>query len=148
MSGTWDATILSAYAAEPGGPFAVDAVGNGEQFDVVADVRIGRNLMQFVDRCELFVSVRNLSRSTTMLSQHQQYTLAPQKLALNEAFRTQFASGWTAEEGDVLEVLATFKVTSGINYDYSMVASGPFIVQGPSPTAAVRPSEPSTSPGT
>jgi len=92
--------------------------------------------MQFVDRCELFVSVRNLSRSTTTAHQHQQYTLVPQKLALNEAFQVQFASGGTAGEGDVLEVLATFKVTSGINYDYSMVASGPFIVQGPSPMAA------------
>jgi hypothetical protein len=136
MSGTWDATILSASAAEPGEPFAVDAVGNGEKFDVVANVRIGRNLMQFVDRCELFVAVRNLSRSTTMLSQHQQYELTPQKLALNEAFRVQFASGWTAGEGDVLEVLATFKVISGINYDYSMTRGAPFIVTGPSPTAA------------
>jgi hypothetical protein len=136
MSGTWDATIMSAYAVDAGEPFAVDAVRNGEKFDVVANVRIGRNLMQFVDRCELFVSVRNLSRSTTMLTQHQQYTLAPQKLALNEAFRVQFASGWTASEGDVLEVLVTFKVTSGINYDYSMVSSDPFIVQGPSPAAA------------
>ena len=135
MSGTWDATILSAYAAEPGEPFAVDAVGNGEKFDVVANVRIGRNLMQFVDRCELFVSVRNLSRSTTMVTQHQPHTLAPQKLALNEAFRVQFASGWTAGEGDVLEVLVTFKVTSGINYDYSMTRSAPFIVEGTSPTA-------------
>ena len=136
MSGTWDATILSAYAADTDGPFAVDAVGNGEKFDVVANVRIGRNLMQFVDRCELFVSVRNLSRSTTLVTQRQQHELAPQKLALNEAFRVQFASGWTAGEGDVLEVLVTFKVTSGINYDYSMVSSDPFIVQGPSPAAA------------
>jgi len=136
MSGTWDATILSAYAAGTGEPFAVDAVANGEKFDVVANVRIGRNLMQFVDQCELFVSVRNLSRSTTMVSQHQQYELTPQKLALNEAFRVQFASGWSAGEGDVLEVLATFKVTSGINYDYSMTRGGPLIVTGPSPTAA------------
>jgi len=136
MSGTWDATILSAYAAGTGEPYAVDAVGNGEKFDVVANVRIGRNLMQFVDRGELFVSVRNLSRSTTTVSQHQQYELTPQKLALNEAFRVQFASGWTAAEGDVLEVLVTFKVTSGINYDYSMTRSAPFIVTGPSPTAA------------
>ena len=136
MSGTWDATILSAYAAGTGEPFAVDAVGNGEKFDVVANVRIGRNLMQFVDRCELFVSVRNLSRSTTLASQHQQYELAPQKLALNEAFRVQFPSGWTAGEGDVLEVLATFKVTSGINYDYSMARGAPFIVTAPSPTPA------------
>ena len=36
----------------------------------------------------------------------------------------------------MLEVLVTFKVTSGINYDYSMVSSDPFIVQGPSPAAA------------
>jgi hypothetical protein len=136
MSGTWDATIMSAYAVDPGEPFAVDAVRNGEKFDVVANVRIGRNLMQFVDRGELFVSVRNLSRSTTMVTQHQHYELAPQKLALNEAFRVQLASGWSAGEGDVLEVLATFKVTSGINYDYSMTRSAPFIVQGPSPTAA------------
>jgi hypothetical protein len=102
----------------------------------VANVRIGRNLMQFVDRCELFVSVRNLSRSTTLASQHQQYELTPQKFALNEAFRVQFASGWTAGEGDVLEVLATFKVTSGINYDYSMARSAPFIVTGRGPKAA------------
>jgi hypothetical protein len=128
MSGTWDATIVSAYAVDSGEPFAVDAVRHGEKFDVVANVRIGRNLMQFVDRCELFVSVRNLSRSTTLATQHQQYALAPQKAPLNEAFRVQFASGWTANEGDVLEVVATFKVTSGINYDYSMARSGPFIV--------------------
>jgi hypothetical protein len=136
MSGTWDATIMSAYAADTGEPFAVDGVGNGEKFDVVANVRIGRNLMQFVDRCELFVSVRNLTRSTSAAYQHQQYTLTPRKLALNEAFRVQFASGWTAGEGDVLEVLATFKVTSGINYDYTMARSTPFIVLGPSPAAA------------
>ena len=136
MSGTWDATILSAYAAGTGEPFAVDAVANGDKFDVVANVRIGRNLMQFVDRCELFVSIRDLSRSTTLVSRHQQYELTPQKLALNEAFRVQMASGWTAGEGDVLEVLATFKVTSGINYDYSMAHGAPFIVTGPSPTPA------------
>jgi hypothetical protein len=136
MSGTWDATVVSAYATASGEPFPVDAVGNGDKFDVVVNVRIGRNLMQFVDRGELFVSVRNLSRSTTLVSEHQQYELTPQKLALNEAFRVQFASAWSAGEGDVLEVLATFKVTSGINYDYSMTRSAPFIVTGPGPTAA------------
>ena len=135
MSGTWDATIVSAYAAESAEPFAIDAIANGEKFDVVANIRIGRNLMQFVDRCELFVSVRNLSRSTTLATQHQEYALTPQKASFNEAFRVQFASGWEAGEGDVLEVLTTFKVTSGINYDYSMARSAPFIVQGPSPTA-------------
>jgi hypothetical protein len=129
VSGTWDANIVSVYAVESAEPFAIDAIANGEKFDVVANIRIGRNLMQFVDRCELFVSVRNLSRSTTLATRHQQYALTPQKVSLNEAFRVQFASGWEAGEGDVLEVLTTFKVTSGINYDYSMAHSGPFIVR-------------------
>lgn len=92
--------------------------------------------MQFVDHCDLFVSVRNLTRSTTTAYQHQHFALTPQKLALNEAFRVQFASGWTAGEGDVLEVLATYKVTSGINYDYTMTRSTPFIVLGSRPAAA------------
>ena len=93
MSGTWDANIMSAYVADTGEPFAVDGVANGEKFDVVANVRIGRNLMQFVDNGELFVSVRNLSRSTTLATQHQEYALTPQKLSLHEAYRVQFASG-------------------------------------------------------
>ena len=130
MSGTWDASIVSAYAVDSAEPFPIDAIANGEKFDVVANIRIGRNLMQFVDRGELFVSVRNLSRSTTVATRHQEYTLTPQKVSLTEAFRVQFASGWEADEGDVLEVLATFKVTSGINYDYSMARGGPFIVKG------------------
>jgi hypothetical protein len=130
VSGTWDATIMSAYAVDTAEPFAIDAIANGEKFDVVANIRIGRNLMRFVDRCELFVSVRNLSRSTTVATRHQGYALTPQKVSLTEAFRVQFASGWEANEGDVLEVLATFKVTSGINYDYSMARGGPFIVKG------------------
>jgi hypothetical protein len=136
VSGTWDANIVSVYAVDTAEPFAIDAIANGEKFDVVANIRIGRNLMQFVDRCELFVSVRNLSRSTTVATRHQEYALTPQKVSLTEAFRVQFASGWSAGEGDVLEVLATFKVTSGINYDYSMTRGAPFIVTGPSPTAA------------
>ena len=36
MSGTWDATILSAYAAEPGGPFAVDAAVSFEPRTMLA----------------------------------------------------------------------------------------------------------------
>jgi hypothetical protein len=129
MSGTWDANILSAYAVNEGQSFAIDTIKSGERFDVIADIRIGRNLMQFVDQCDLFVSVRNLSQSNTFLTQHQSYTLAPQKAPLNDELRVKFNAGWEeANEGDVLEVVATFKVTSGINYDYTLARSDPFIV--------------------
>ena len=130
MSGTWDATIISTYAVGDGGSFAIDAIRQGEAFDVVANIRVGQNLMQFVDRCDLFVAVRNLSQSTTLLRQRQSYVLTPQKAALTDRLQVKFAAGWTADEGDALEVVTTLKVTSGINSDYTLARSDPFIVAG------------------
>jgi hypothetical protein len=128
MSGTWDATIMAVHAADDGWSFPIDAVENGAVFGVVASVKIGQNLMQFVDGCELFVAVRNLSQSTTLLSRRQAYALAPQRSPLNQELQLKFDAGWNANEGDVLEVVATFKVTAGINHDYSLARSGPFAV--------------------
>ncbi len=128
MSGSWDATIMLVYVVDDGSAFPVDAVSNGSAFEVVAGIRIGRNLMQFVDTCELFVSVRNLSRSTTLLSQHQSYVLVPQDAPHDQRLHVKVAAGWNADEGDALEVLATLKVTAGINSDYTLARSAPFIV--------------------
>jgi hypothetical protein len=128
VSGTWDATIMLVYAAADGGAHPIDAVGDGDAFEVVAHIRIGRNLMQFVDTCELFVSVRNLSRSTTLLSQHQSYVLVPQDAPHEQRLQVKVAAGWEAGEGDALEVLATLKVTAGINADYTLARSAPFVV--------------------
>jgi hypothetical protein len=128
MSGTWDANIISTYAVRDGETLAADTVGNGDAFDVVANIRIGKNLMQFFDRCDLFVSVRNLSRSNTLLHQHHTYELTPQEAPLQQRFQVKVASGWEAGEGDALEVITTFKVTSGINHDYTLARSDPFIV--------------------
>jgi hypothetical protein len=128
VSGTWDATIVLVYAVDDGGAHPIDAVGNGSAFGVVAGIRIGRNLMQFVDSCELFVSVRNLSRSTTLLHQHQTYVLAPQDAPHDQRLHVKVDAGWNAGEGDALEVLATLKVTAGINADYTLARSAPFVV--------------------
>ena len=128
MSGTWDATILLVHAVDEGGSVPIDAVGNGNAFDVVASVRIGRNLMQFVDSCELFVSVRNLSQSNTLLRRHQSFALTPMEAALHQELQVKFDDEWSANEGDVLEVVAAFKVTAGANHDYSLARSDPFVV--------------------
>jgi hypothetical protein len=84
--------------------------------------------MQFVDRCDLFVSVRDLSQSRTLLCQRKSYELTPRKAALNQTLRVRFDAGWNANEGDVLDVVATFKVTSGVNFDYTLARSEPFVV--------------------
>jgi hypothetical protein len=130
MSGTWDATILLVHAVDEGGSVPIDAVGNGDAFDVVASVRIGRNLMQFADACDLFVSVRNLSQSRTLLRQRQSFVLTPQNAPLDRTLQVKFAAGWTADDGDALEVVATFKVTAGANHDYTLARSAAFVVVG------------------
>lgn len=138
MSGTWDANIISVYAVADGGSFALDAIAGGDAFDVIANIRIGQNLMQFVDQCDLFVSIRNLSRSSTLLCQRQSFELEPRKATLNQKLRVCFDAGWDAEEGDALDVIATFKVTSGVNFDYTLARSEPFIVAAAEHRAAPR----------
>jgi hypothetical protein len=128
MSGTWDADVTLVHAAAEGGTDPLDTVAAGQPFDVVASVRVGRNLMQFVDAYDLFVSVRNLSRSSIVDRCHQSCPLAPQDAPLHRQLRVAIPAGWTATEGDLLELLATFKVTAGINADYTLARSAPLIV--------------------
>jgi hypothetical protein len=128
MSGTWDASIKLVYATDDGRSFPIDILKSGDAFGVVANVRIGRNLMQFVDSCELFVSVRNLSQSNTLLRRHQSFALTPMEAPLHQELQVKFDDEWSANEGDVLEVVATFKVTAGANHDYSLARSDPFVV--------------------
>jgi hypothetical protein len=131
MAGTWDADITSLHAAAEGGSLAADTVRCGEAFDVVATIRVGRNLMQFVDTCELFVSVRNLSASRLLTRRRLSLSLTPQDASLTRQLRVAVAGGWAAEDGDLLEALATLKVTAGVNPDYSLARSAPFIVTAP-----------------
>ena len=119
---------MLVYAVPAGGYSAITLIRNGDAFDVIADIRVGRTLMQFVGDSDLFVSVRNLSQSTTLMNRHSSYPLFPQRSPLTERLRLKFNPGWTASEGDVLEVVATFKVRAGINHHYSQARSTPFIV--------------------
>ena len=136
MSGTWDATILSAYAADTDGLFAVDAVGNGERI---------RRRGQRQDRREPDAVRRPLrtvrvnpqpGRSTTMLTQHQQYTLAPQKLALSEAFRVQFASRVDGQRGRRAGGAGHLQGDLGDQLRLLDGQQRPVHRQGPSPAAA------------
>jgi len=130
MTGSWDADIKLVYALDRSRSVAIDTIKNSDAFDVIANIRIGQSLMQIVSKCDLFVSVRNLSQSSALLSQKQSYALAPQSAPLNQQLIATFDAGWNADEGDVLEVIATFKVTAGVHQNYSLARSTPFIVSG------------------
>ena len=129
MSGHWDADIRQVQALEGGVVFApIDVVAVGAVFDVVATTCIGENLMSVVNCCDLFVAVRNLSRSTALANAHVHLDLCAVKRILHKTLRAKIGAGWRADDGDVLEVLATFKVTAGVHTDYSLARSEPFIV--------------------
>jgi hypothetical protein len=126
----WDARIKLLYPADDGTDFTADTVTLDDPFDVVANVEVGRRLMEIADSDEVFVSVRNVSQSTVILSANAPRTLVPVDKPLNEDLRIHFASGWggKAKEGDLLEVVATYRLDAGIHTDYSYASSQRFIV--------------------
>jgi len=77
---------------------------------------------------DLFVAVRNLSRSVALVDVHVHDELTPVRHTLHKMLRAKIDAGWTAGDGDVLEILATLKVTAGVHTDYSLARSDPFVV--------------------
>jgi len=128
MPGPWDASIKLLYPVDAGGFTTVDDIDNATAFDAIANVEIGENLNEHVDDFELRVAVVNLTTSNTI----QIETL---KGALNPADDTTFL----AEErvslnapnqtpGDVLKLVASYRVNAGSNSDFSNAESVTFTV--------------------
>lgn len=132
MPGTWDANIKVLNAVDDGQDFAIDTVDKNQNFDVLANVEIGSRLNEVVTRHDLFMDIRNLSQSNILASQNFGEVLTPQvNQTLNREIRLDFnapAGGWPADEGDVLEVVASYKVSAGVNSDYSASRSQLFII--------------------
>jgi hypothetical protein len=128
MTGSWDAGIKRVYTLDRSGSPAIHTVRKGDPFEVIAEVSIGQSLMQVITGCDLAVSVRNLSQSRILACQRLSYPLAAQEAGLRHRLDATVDAGWNANEGDVLEVIATFKVTAGVHKTYSLARSAPFIV--------------------
>ncbi|MFC4071490.1 hypothetical protein [Actinoplanes subglobosus] len=122
MPGTWDAEIKLLTLVDENTRFTAPTVVNGKTFDVLADVEIGADLMKFVTKHELFVSVLNVSTGAPLPGQPIVFSevLPPQgnNLPLNREIRLPVA-GWKASEGDILKAVASYKVSAGVNTDYS-----------------------------
>jgi hypothetical protein len=132
MPGTWDANIKLLTAVDDGFDFAVDTIDKNTNFDMLANLEIGSRLNEVVNRHDLFVQVQNLSQSNILAQQNFGEVLAPQvNTTRNLEVRLDFnvpAGGWPANEGDILEAVASYKVTAGVNTDYSASRSQLFIV--------------------
>ena len=130
MPGNQDANIKLLYVVDENSFFTADTVDVGAAFDVIANVEIGKDLMEVVSKENLFVSVVNLSQSTVLQQQSLENVLTPvaNPDPLNQELRIKVGGGWTANEGDVLEAIATYKVTAGVYTDYSAARSGTVVV--------------------
>jgi len=130
MPGNQDANIKLLYVVDENSFFTADTVTNGAAFDVIANVEIGKDLMEVVSKENLFVSVVNLSQSTVLQQQTLENVLTPvaNPDPLNQELRIKVSGGWTANEGDVLEAIATYKVTAGVYTDYSAARSSTVVV--------------------
>ena len=123
-----DANLKLLYATDAGSYYTADTIDAGEPFDVIANVEIGEGLFGFVDKHELFVSVLNVSKSKTVLEKVHVENLTPENKAYRAEVTVKLTDPWTAESGDILQVVATYKVTAGATTDYSHDESDRFIV--------------------
>jgi hypothetical protein len=130
MANPDDAVIKLLYAVDDGTFFTADTVEPGQAFDLIANVEIGEDLNEVVDQLDLFVGVTNLTRSALVTTTTLTEKLTPaDDTTVNRELRVDIGPGWgNAQEGDVLQAVATMKITAGIKTDYSYAMSNCFIV--------------------
>ena len=130
MANPEDAVIKLLYAVDDNTFFTADTVQAGEAFDLIANIEIGEDLNEVVDQLDLFVGVTNLTRSDLVTTKQLTQQLQPaDDTTVNREVRVNIDPGWTnAQEGDVLQAVATLKITAGIKTDYSNATSNAFTV--------------------
>jgi hypothetical protein len=131
MPSPWDASIKLLYATDLNTFFTIDDVGRGQSFDVIANVEIGENLNEVVDRFDLRVGIVNLTQSRAVAAVNQGGALTPaNNTPFNAEIRVNIPGNWSAnaEVGDVLQAVASYKVTAGVNTDFSSAQSNTFVV--------------------
>jgi hypothetical protein len=130
MPSPWDANIKLLDAVDLGSTATIDDVANGASFDILADIEIGENLNEHVDKFDLRVGIRNLTQSVTVATANASGNLTPaNNSALLRDERVNIPAGWgPAAPGDVLQAVAAYRVKAGVNDDFSTAQSQTFVV--------------------
>jgi hypothetical protein len=127
MANAWDASIKLVYPADQGTNFTIDVLEPGDPFDVVADVEIGEDLNEFVSEHILRAAVVNLTTATQVAFKEVKLPLVPQNnTQRREQIRAAFAPIAGLNSGDVLQVIASYKVIAGVNVRLSSATSETF----------------------
>lgn len=128
MPSDFDASIKLLYPVDVKTFFTIDDVANGASFDVIANVEIGRDLNQNVDRYELRIGVVNVTQSQSVAIVNSSGGLTPSDQPFLFEHRVNIPAGWSAQVGDVLQAVASYRVVAGANVDFSTASSLTFVV--------------------
>ena len=128
MPGPWDASIKLLYPVDQNQFTTIDDIDNNTAFDAIANVEIGENLNENVDDFVLRVAVLNLTQSTTIQVEELTRNLTP---ANNTTFTNEERVRLNAPNqsvGDILKLVASYRVNAGANSDFSNAESVTFTV--------------------
>jgi hypothetical protein len=128
MPSDLDASIKLLYPVDLNQFFTIDDVASGDSFDVIANVEIGQDLNQSVDNFDLRVGIVNLTQSNSVAVVNDAGASAPAATPFLDERRVNIPAGWSANAGDVLQAVASYKVTAGVNTDFSTAVSQTFVV--------------------
>ncbi|MFE6937525.1 hypothetical protein [Streptomyces chartreusis] len=127
MPGEYDARIKDLSVVEKGTSFTVDTLAAAGDFDVLADIEVGASLNAVITRIQIWVSVGDLSQLTRVDLQTYDQPATPVNGPRSEQIRIPFNALTGVGEGDLLQAVATLKVTAGVLTDVSNAKSEPFI---------------------
>ena len=131
MANAWDATLKLLYPADEGTFFTVDVLEPGDTYVVVGNVEIGEDLNEFATEHVLKVSIVNLTTATQVDSAEVKEQLIPQNnTQRRQELRASLGPIQNSNPGDVLQAVASYKVTAGVNTDISTAQSVTFAVGG------------------
>lgn len=132
MSNDMDANIKLLYPVDKNSFFTIDDVGLGKEFDVIANVEVGEDLHEVINRHEVRVGIVNLTQSKAVgTPQTLNQNVTPQNnTPLLAELRVAIPATWAndAEVGDVLQAVASYKVIAGVKIDFSTAQSVTFVV--------------------
>ncbi|MER6161597.1 hypothetical protein ABT147_39785 [Streptomyces sp. NPDC001868] len=127
MPGEYDARIKDLSVVEKGTSFTVDTLATAGDFDVLADIEVGASLNAVISRMQIWVSVGDLSQLTRVDLQTYDQPATPVNGPRSEQIRIPFNALTGVGEGDLLQAVATLKITAGVLTDVSNAKSEPFI---------------------
>jgi hypothetical protein len=128
MPGPWDASIKLLYPVDKDQFTTIDDIDNNTPFDAIANVEIGENLNEHVDDFVLRVAVLNLTQSTTIQVEELSRPLTPEDDTTFTAEERVPLNAPNQTPGDVLQLVASYRVNAGSNSDFSNAESVTFNV--------------------